>query len=76
MPASCGKLRDALGDRLPGTDARCIAFQDERADLLGGMERSVLAVGLQHPVGAGPQLPLAEHQRQEPAMPRRRAMKP
>lgn len=32
-------------------------------DLLGGMERCVLAVTLQHAVGAGPELPLAQHQR-------------
>ena len=63
MPVFSGKLCDAPCDPLPGANALGIARQRQGSDLLGDMERSVLAVGLQHPVGAGPQLPVGQKAR-------------
>ena len=50
-------------DFLPGAHAFLIAFENERTDLFGNMKRSLVAVGLEHRVGAGPELPGAQRHR-------------
>lgn len=50
-------------DLLPGGDALRVTIKDKRADLLRDIKRTVLTLGLDYLIGAGPQFPFGELQR-------------
>lgn len=66
---SACQLGNASGDGLPGANACFIAGERQGTDLLSDVKRGLVAMRLQHLVGAGPEFPLAEHQPKYPANP-------
>lgn len=71
-----GQLRNPPGDSLPGLDACLVAGQRQGPNLFGDMVRGLVAMHRQNLIGTSPEFPLAEHQRNCPASPRSKAMKP
>ena len=57
------QLLDPFGDLLPGLNAEVVAFERQRSDLLGNMERRLLAVDLENRAGTSPNLPVAQRHR-------------
>ena len=53
-----------------------IARESESANLLGDVQRCLVAMRLQDMVGTGPEFPIAEHQESCPARPAKVARSP
>lgn len=56
------QLDNPLGDSLPCPNACLIASKCERPNLFGDVQGCLVCMGLQDMVGAGPELPVAQHQ--------------
>ena len=56
------QLDNPLGDSLPCPNACLVASKCERPNLLGDVQGGLVAMSLQDMVGAGPELPVAQHQ--------------
>lgn len=69
-------MDNPLSDGLPRTNSCMIARESESANLLGDVQRCLVAMGLQDMVGTGPEFPIAEYQESCPASPARVARSP
>jgi len=56
------QLDNPLGDSLPCPNARLVASKCKSPNLLGDVQGCLVAMSLQDMVGAGPKLPVAQHQ--------------
>jgi hypothetical protein len=57
-----GQLGQPLRDLLPSRDTIRVAIKGERSDLLRDIPQRVFTLRLEFLIGAGPQLPVGQHQ--------------